>query len=349
MYSIKKVRGSWIVARAFDVMWAPLELRAAAFHRRNSVGIFACVTFVLLAFAGLTHAAETPTYYYTDQQGTVLATTDAAGNVLTTTDYRPYGAVARGAPEEGPGYTGHVNDTDTGSVYMQARYYGPAVGRFLSIDPMPPNPGDIYGFNRYGYAGNNPTTQVDPDGRQCAQCLYYPGDTTRQAKINQAASRKALVEAGAVLSTIAPELVPELLSVGSAMDIAGAGESAVDVASTVETAGDEVAKDVVEGSESAFPDRSLPRDINGNPTPDPEASGPYSQLGRKPGRNGAYDQAREFDKQGKPVRDIDFTDHGRPSSHPSPHQHRYIPNPTGGTPQRGPTEPLPDRPIPPTL
>jgi hypothetical protein len=40
------------------------------------------------------------------------------------------------------------------------------------------------------------------------------------------------------------------------------------------------------------------------------------------------------------VKDVDFTDHGRPKLHPSPHQHRYLPNSTGGAPMRGPTEPL---------
>lgn len=89
-----------------------------------------------------------------------------------------------------------------------------------------------------------------------------------------------------------------------------------------------------------FPDRNLPRDPYGNPVPDPEAEGPYTQLGQKDGRNGSYDQAREFDANGRPVRDIDFTDHGRPNNHPNPHQHDYLPNGTGGTPQRGPTRPL---------
>ena len=36
-----------------------------------------------------------------------------------------------------------------------------------------------------------------------------------------------------------------------------------------------------------------------------------------------------------------LADHGR-SDHPNPHQHTYTPNPTGGTYQRGKTEPLGD-------
>ena len=87
----------------------------------------------------------------------------------------------------------------------------------------------------------------------------------------------------------------------------------------------------------AFPNRSLPRDKHGNPIP--ETNAPHTQLGTKTGRKGTYPQAREFDSNGNPVRDIDFTNHGR-ANHPNPHQHRYIPNETGGTPKRGPTEPL---------
>ena len=52
------------------------------------------------------------------------------------------------------------------------------------------------------------------------------------------------------------------------------------------------------------------------------------------GRKGKYAQAREFDVQGKPLRDIDFTDHGRSQNHPNPHQHIYEENPTGGTKSR---------------
>jgi RHS repeat-associated core domain len=50
-------------------------------------------------------------------------------------------------------------------VYMQARYYDPAVGRFLSVDPAGPTPGNPFSFNRYDYTDNNPINHTDPDGR----------------------------------------------------------------------------------------------------------------------------------------------------------------------------------------
>jgi len=49
---------------------------------------------------------------------------------------------------------------------MQARCHDPAVGRFLSIDPVRPGPGNTFNFNRYGYASSNPLLNIDPDGRQ---------------------------------------------------------------------------------------------------------------------------------------------------------------------------------------
>jgi len=91
------------------------------------------------------------------------------------------------------------------------------------------------------------------------------------------------------------------------------------------------------------PDRDLPRTEDGVPVPDTEA--PHTQLGRRTGsRTGErYPQAREFDSSGRPTRDVDFTDHGRPKEHPTPHQHRYDPE----TGKRLPAEPLPKEPKPP--
>ncbi|WP_220452003.1 polymorphic toxin-type HINT domain-containing protein [Propionibacterium australiense] len=92
------------------------------------------------------------------------------------------------------------------------------------------------------------------------------------------------------------------------------------------------------GDHNWFPRRELPRDKNGVPVPD--SNYPHTQLGTRTGRNGSYPQAREFGENGELVKDIDFTDHGRPGNHPNPHQHRWLPNETGGSPKRGGPEPL---------
>jgi len=82
------------------------------------------------------------------------------------------------------------------------------------------------------------------------------------------------------------------------------------------------------------PDRDLPRHPIKKGEPLPDVNVPHTQLGMRDGRKGKYAQAREFDVQGKPLRDIDFTDHGRSQNHPNPHQHIYEENPTGGTKSR---------------
>jgi hypothetical protein len=85
-------------------------------------------------------------------------------------------------------------------------------------------------------------------------------------------------------------------------------------------------------------EESLPRDKDGRLIPDSDH--PHTQIGTKKGRKGKYRQTREWGSDGKPTKDIDWTDHGRPNDHPNPHEHEWIPNPTGGTPQRGPAKPL---------
>lgn len=71
--------------------------------------------------------------------------------------------------------TGHVEDVDSGLVYMQARYYDPAVGRFLTIDPASVDPGNAYDFNRFLYAKGNPLRYLDPDGKRYAESWSRQG------------------------------------------------------------------------------------------------------------------------------------------------------------------------------
>jgi len=52
-------------------------------------------------------------------------------------------------------------DDGTGLYYYRARYYNPQFGRFVAQDPI----GLRGGVNLYEYAGSNPASFVDPEGK----------------------------------------------------------------------------------------------------------------------------------------------------------------------------------------
>ena len=121
-------------------------------------------TLVGLYEVNLTNGTITPKYQHTDALGSPVVTTNASKTVLSRMSYTPYGQPTM--PMDGVGYTGHFIDVGTQLTYTQQRYYDPAIGRFLRIDPLFPSLKTGYAFNRFAYALNNPLLFVDPDGRE---------------------------------------------------------------------------------------------------------------------------------------------------------------------------------------
>ena len=58
---------------------------------------------------------------------------------------------------------------------MNARYYLPGIGRFVSADTIVPDREDPQSFNRYSYARNNPINLVDPDGHCWGPASFIRG------------------------------------------------------------------------------------------------------------------------------------------------------------------------------
>ncbi|RLC55581.1 MAG: hypothetical protein DRI80_17590, partial [Chloroflexota bacterium] len=61
-------------------------------------------------------------------------------------------------------YTGQRLEAVIGLYYYRARWYDPALGRFISADTVVPNPGNPQDLNRYAYVRNNPLRYTDPTG-----------------------------------------------------------------------------------------------------------------------------------------------------------------------------------------
>ena len=126
---------------------------------------FGALLALLVGLAWPAQAQIVVRYVHTDALGSVVALTDQSRTVVERREYEPYGTQLTPTVQDGPGYTGHVQDAATGLTYMQQRYYDPIVGRFLSVDPVTANSSTGANFNRYWYANNNPYKFIDPDGR----------------------------------------------------------------------------------------------------------------------------------------------------------------------------------------
>jgi RHS repeat-associated protein len=105
-------------------------------------------------------AGGTVSYYLADHLGSIVQQTNAVASVTMTRHYDPYGVPLQGAGTSGYAYTGREWDAETELYYYRARYYDPALGRFISEDPT----GLEGGVNLYAYAACNPVNMTDPLG-----------------------------------------------------------------------------------------------------------------------------------------------------------------------------------------
>ncbi|WP_427923935.1 polymorphic toxin-type HINT domain-containing protein [Streptomyces sp. cg40] len=119
--------------------------------------------------AGDGTALRTPTGLYwivDDRHGTASMVVDSATQQITRRYTKPFGESRGSAPAAWPddkGFLGKPVDSSTGLTHIGAREYDPAIGRFLSGDPVF-SADDHESLNGYAYADNTPVTASDPTG-----------------------------------------------------------------------------------------------------------------------------------------------------------------------------------------
>ena len=113
-------------------------------------------------------------YAHADWLGTERIRSNADGTETSNSRWTsgPWGDSGSSNPNPSTDhFTGKERDSETALDYFGARYYGSAMGRWMSPDwaakptSIPyANFGNPQSLNLYSYVENNPTTTLDPDG-----------------------------------------------------------------------------------------------------------------------------------------------------------------------------------------
>ncbi|MEY4377320.1 MAG: hypothetical protein RJB26_1870, partial [Pseudomonadota bacterium] len=130
-------------------------------------------------------------YATTDEAGSLDTLTDGQGAVLSRLRYSPFGArlsavvgntgglqateqsAIAATTRRGFGMQSHADNL--GLVHFGQRVLDPAIGRFLSPDPVVGEAGNTQDWNRYAYAWNSPYAVKDPNGATEVEIYFGNG------------------------------------------------------------------------------------------------------------------------------------------------------------------------------
>jgi RHS repeat-associated protein len=163
----QRIQKAWNNGQTIVYVYDALGKLAAEYDLRNS-GPPPCTTC----------------YLSYDHLGSLRMVTDQNANVVARHDYIPFGEEIPGGIAGRSGqfgasdsvsqrFTGKERDTETSLDYFGARYYAAGMGRFMGADPggIGAEASDPQSWNAYGYAGNDPLNQTDPDGLDYHVCI----------------------------------------------------------------------------------------------------------------------------------------------------------------------------------
>ncbi len=115
---------------------------------------------------------ETVAYLHTDHLGTPRFATNAAGTQVWSWNNDAFGTSTPTATVTvNLRMPGQYYDSESGLFYNWNRYYNPAIGRYISSDPI----GLVGGLNTFGYVEQNPVMRIDPTGRNALDLACFAG------------------------------------------------------------------------------------------------------------------------------------------------------------------------------
>ena len=122
----------------------------------------------------LSRGGKDRNYFIQDEMGSTLLLLDQDHEIRKSYRYDAFGNILKetGDIPNRLTYTGQMYDGAAVQYYLRARFYNPAIGRFMQEDTYR---GD--GLNLYAYCANNPVVYYDPSGcwKLCPDGKVYPG------------------------------------------------------------------------------------------------------------------------------------------------------------------------------
>ncbi len=137
-------------------------------------------------------------YFLGDNLGSQAITTDSSDPLPPppfentqmgeeTSNYYPWGTerYTSGTTPTTFHFTGQRLESAIGLYYYGARWYDPALGRFVQADTIVPDMNNSQAYDRYVYVYNNPLRYIDPSGHFTEEeiCKYWGYCDEKSARI----------------------------------------------------------------------------------------------------------------------------------------------------------------------
>jgi RHS repeat-associated protein len=161
------------------------------------------------------HTTDTSYFPTYDGNGNVMSLVRASDGVVAVSyEYTPFGELLRASvngsslssaqqaalADQPFRFSTKFHDMETGLVYYGARFYSPALGRFINRDPIE----EAGGLNLYGFCGNDGINRFDVLGHSWLSKLWNRtiGSLGRHIAQNWDHGRSYVVMAAAIVASI---------------------------------------------------------------------------------------------------------------------------------------------------